>query len=116
MDRLAALIRSKRGNKGLRQIAAEIDGVSSSTLSRVENGKTPDMDTFLKLCDWLEISPNSLIISTLDTESPPEISELDTIVMQLRANKELDPTMAKALADMVRAAAENAAGKSNQVR
>lgn len=113
IERLAALVRARRGKKGLRQVAAEIEGVSPSTLSRVENGKTPDIDTFLKLCDWLEISPNELIKSTQETEPPPELSELSMIEMQLRASKELDPTMAKALADMVKAAAESAPDRND---
>ena len=113
IERLAALVRTKRGKKGLRQVAAEIEGVSPSTLSRVENGKTPDMDTFLKLCDWLEIAPNVLIKSTQEAESPPKLSELGMIEMQLRASKELDPTMAKALADMVKAAAESATDRND---
>jgi hypothetical protein len=44
IEKLSSLVRSKRGNKGLRDIAKEIGNVSSSTLSRVENGKIPDID------------------------------------------------------------------------
>ena len=27
-------------------------GVSAATMSRVENGKAPDLDTFIALCEW----------------------------------------------------------------
>lgn len=107
IERLAALLKAKRGKRGLREIAVEMGEVSPSTLSRVENGKMPDMDTFLRVCDWLEIAPSELIKSP-KVSAPPEVSSLDMIEVQLRASKELEPTMAKALADMVKAAAQNA--------
>lgn len=33
--------------------------VSYSTLSRVQNGHKPDVETFLKLCFWMKIFPNA---------------------------------------------------------
>jgi transcriptional regulator with XRE-family HTH domain len=48
----SAALRTRRGERGLREVAAEI-GVSASTLSRVENSETPDMETFLILCTWV---------------------------------------------------------------
>src|SRR5262245_22351598 len=94
IERLAVLLKAKRGKRGLREIADEMGEVSPSTLSRIENGKMPDMDTFLRVCDWLEIAPSELIksqkVSTL-----PEVSSLDMIEVQLRASKELEPAMAK---------------------
>ena len=48
--KLAALLRAKRGRRGLREIADEIGGVSASTLSRLEQGNTPDLETFARLC------------------------------------------------------------------
>ena len=40
----------------MREAAKEI-GVSPATLSRVENGKVPDLDTFGKVCAWLGDDP-----------------------------------------------------------
>ena len=48
------MIKSKRGNRGLRDTAKEI-GTSSPTLSRIENGNLPDIDTYLKICTWLDV-------------------------------------------------------------
>jgi len=45
---LAALVRSKRGLRGLRATAQEI-GISAATLSRVEQAKTPDLETLTAL-------------------------------------------------------------------
>jgi hypothetical protein len=43
MDQLATMVRARRANRGLRDVALEIGNVSPSTLSRIENGKMPDM-------------------------------------------------------------------------
>lgn len=101
MDRLARLIQTKRASKGLREVAAEIGNVSPSTLSRVENGRVPDMETFLSLCDWLCVAPSEFFSTEASAE---EKSSAASIEIQLRADKNLDPVTANALATIVRAA------------
>lgn len=59
-QKFSEMVKSKRGKKGLRQLASEI-GISASTLSRVEQGNLPDIDTYLKLCEWLEVSSDYFI-------------------------------------------------------
>ena len=59
---LQLMLKDKRGNKGLRAIAQEIGGVSFATLSRIEQGKIPDVDTFVKICKWLGVSTDTFII------------------------------------------------------
>jgi len=56
IEELGKLLARKRGNRGIRATAAEID-VSPATLSRVENGHLPDLATFAKICRWLEVDP-----------------------------------------------------------
>lgn len=46
-----AALRTRRGDLGLREVATET-GVSASTLSRIENGEIPDLQTFLVLSSW----------------------------------------------------------------
>ncbi len=99
---LAALIKTKRGNRGLREIAQEIGDVSPSTLSRIENGKVPDMDTFLRICDWLHVSSEEFIKET-DEQGETKISTMDRIEGYLRADRELDPEMAVGLARLMKA-------------
>ncbi|MGL5880887.1 MAG: helix-turn-helix domain-containing protein [Xenococcaceae cyanobacterium] len=101
-ERLANLVRGKRGSRGLRETAKEIGNVSPSTISRVENGKVPDMDTFLALCDWLEVPPAELIKNTENEENT--LNTPEAITIQLRADKNLDPAIANALASLVKAA------------
>ena len=49
---LAAALRDRRKQLGIgvRAAADQVEGVSSSTLSRVEKGNLPDLDTYLRLC------------------------------------------------------------------
>jgi transcriptional regulator with XRE-family HTH domain len=45
---------------GVREAAREV-GVSPATLSRVENGKLPDLETFGKICRWLGENPSQFL-------------------------------------------------------
>jgi transcriptional regulator with XRE-family HTH domain len=107
--RLAAMVIAKRGGRGLRATAAEIGGVSASTLSRIEHGKVPDLDTFLRLCKWLGVSPDEF------TDGPPITApedygqRMDIIAAHLRADRTLDRATARALERMVRLAYQAAA-------
>ena len=91
---LGTIVRKKRGNQGLRAAAVEI-GTSAPTLSRIEGGKMPDLQTFIKLCRWLEIDPATLlgIGATKLTQSQPS-----TTFAHLRAVREIDMRTVSALA------------------
>lgn len=97
-DLLAGMIKEKRGEKGLREISTEIGGVSPATLSRIEKGKIPDVDTFIKLCKWLETATDTFIINHTNTELK---SNQEHIVAHLRADKELPPSTVQALLKMI---------------
>lgn len=56
IERLARRIREHRAGKGIREAAKEI-GVSAATLSRIENGNVPDLETFGRVCQWLHEDP-----------------------------------------------------------
>ena len=99
-ERLASLVRKKRGSLGLREVSADIGNVSPSTLSRVESGKMPDMETFLALCNWLEVPLCELFRTTEDIQ----LDTAEFIAIQLQADKNLDPAIANALALLIKAA------------
>jgi transcriptional regulator with XRE-family HTH domain len=102
----------------LRQVATNIN-VSASTLSRIENGiGTPDSATLARLAAWLGIPLERLMRGSLmenvegetsesfsepviyfPTESTPNIVEA-----HLRADRNLKPDTAKALAELFRVA------------
>ena len=97
---LARLIRQKRGICGLREISVEIGNVSPSTLSRVESGKMPDMETFLALCNWLEVPPGELFRATEEIK----LNTSDAIAIQLQSDGNLDPAIANALVSLIKLA------------
>ena len=93
-EKLSTLVRSRRANLTLRDAATE-SGVSASTLSRVENGKNPDMESFLQLCNWLNIEPAKFF----GNEQVNQSVDLATII---ETDDSLQPEISKALAVIVR--------------
>jgi transcriptional regulator with XRE-family HTH domain len=81
---------SKRGTLGIRAAAREA-GVSPATLSRVENGHLPDLETFERLCRWLAEDPNRFLDS-------PATKVVGTV--QFRKQKTVLPATAEALGEL----------------
>lgn len=97
-DLLAGMVKEKRGKRGLREISAEIGGVSPATISRIEQGKVPDVDTFIKLCKWLETPTDTFIV---DHSAVELRSNKDHIVAHLRAERELEASTVSMLLQMI---------------
>ena len=95
-DSLSGMIKSKRGNKGLREVAKEIGDISVSTLSRIENGNLPDIDTYIRICKWLDVSVDFFTAETEKTASKKQV-----VVANLRADKTLPKKTAEALIQMI---------------
>lgn len=94
---LGAMANKKRGDRNLRETAKEI-GIGPATLMRIESGRSPDIDTFGKLCRWLGVSPAQYLgFDATVTNSPvnPPVSA------HLRADKNLQLPTANALAQMI---------------
>ncbi len=97
LQKLGTLVRQKRNGRRLRETAVEI-GTSAPTLSRIESGKMPDIQTFGKLCRWLELDPASV----LDVEPRRERSIGPNLASaHLRADRTIDPKTARALANAI---------------
>jgi len=79
---LAAYVRAKRGQRGLREVAAEIGTVSPSTLSRMERGAVSDIETFLRICDWLQMPTSAFIHSPTSTHNRSGSEESAHLVEQ----------------------------------
>lgn len=105
IDALSKMIKSKRGGRGLREVAKEIGGISVSTLSRVENGNVPDIDSYLTLCKWLEVS-----IDFFTTPQKGPESKKQMVVANLRADKTLPKDISEALIQMINLAYNNVKG------
>ena len=90
MQRLASVMRGKQGRRSLRMLAKEISGVSASTLSRIMNGKMLDVETFLRICDWLEVTPQTFI-QEADNGGRHLLTVPEQIGVLLREDGLLDP-------------------------
>lgn len=69
MDVLAQRILQHRAGRGIREAAKEV-GVSAATLSRIENRKVPDLETFGKICAWLGENPAEFLGLVPEAGSP----------------------------------------------
>lgn len=96
IKQLAVLVRNKRLNRGLREVAKEIENVSPSAISQIENGKITNLEDFLSVCDWLEVAPVELIIFPESIEC-----EKQRLRDSFLLNKSLESHVAKALASLV---------------
>jgi transcriptional regulator with XRE-family HTH domain len=111
---LGEYVRRRREEKKLSLRSVAVDtGVSASTLSRIENGiGTPDAATLGRLASWLGMPLERLMTGALltlpdsvepviyfPTESTPSIVEA-----HLRADPNLKPETARALAELFRVA------------
>ena len=68
LESLGETLRTRRGPRGIRTVAAEIK-ISTATLSRIENGHLPDLETFRRVCEWLGADPSSVL--GFQTAAPP---------------------------------------------
>jgi transcriptional regulator with XRE-family HTH domain len=95
---LAGMLKNKRASKGLRIAAKEIGGVSAATLSRLEQGKIPDVDTFIRICKWLDVPSDTFIIGGPKRKI---VSTKEQVVAHLRADKELGKDTVNMLIKMI---------------
>lgn len=94
-----------------KQVAAQ-SGVSASTLTRMAQGRRPDVDSLAALLTWSGLSANDFIRDEADVdggqteegverERGPE--PLAMISTYLRGDKHLTPESAKALDELIKA-------------
>lgn len=112
--RISALIKAKRRETdlGVRAAAKEC-GISAATLSRLERGISPnigDTGTLTKLATWIGVSMNELFSADAPSKksSGPETTTPEVVEVHLRADKNLPPQTAEALAKMFKVLYEQA--------
>jgi transcriptional regulator with XRE-family HTH domain len=94
---LAELVREKRGISGVRAAAAEVE-ISPATFSRIENGHMPDLETFAKICKWLEVDPTAYLGLDTTKRTP------STATVHFRKGNTTDERTAQALGSAIIAA------------
>jgi transcriptional regulator with XRE-family HTH domain len=97
LEMLGRLAAEKRGVLGVRAAAKEI-GISAATLSRVERGFLPDLETFRKICQWLGLDASEVLGLSAPKRSTPQVT------VHFKKAQALTPATAQALGQMVLAA------------
>ena len=93
-ERLGRLVADKRGKVGIRATARQI-GLSPATLSRVENGRLPDLENFTRICRWLEVDPADLL--GFDPQAP----SLPVAAVHFRSRAALSSDTSAALQELI---------------
>jgi|SRR5271157_1509758 len=98
LARLGKMITERRSGKGIREVAAEI-GISPATLSRVESGRVPDLETFSRICTWLKLDPNKIL--GVSVEPMTEVEPTHAAAVHLKADAALPEGAADDLAVLI---------------
>jgi len=111
IEQLGKLLVRKRGSRGIRATAAEIE-VSPATLSRVENGHLPDLATFAKICRWLDVDPARFLgVKASGGEAPQKRT-----VAHFRKKSTVSPETAASLGALILAAQRARQARAELVR
>jgi len=96
-----ALDQQRRTKKlSWRQVAAKA-GVSASTLSRMNQGKRPDVDSFAALVNWLGAPAETFLRGPAGAAMARSGETLAVLSTHLRADKNLSPKTVDALQDLL---------------
>lgn len=116
-NRISLLIKSKKRKtgRGVRESAKDAN-ISAATFSRLERGLAatlPDVGTLEKLAKWLGTSLDDLLDEKQHRTKAlaTEVSTPDLVEIHLRADKNLSPDTAKALAEMFKTLYQHASHK-----
>lgn len=103
---LYAALDEKRRSRRLswRQVAGEA-GISPSTLTRMAQGRRPDVDSFGALTGWLG-QPADVFLGRGGSQDESDQEPLAVISSLLRARKDLSDQSVDAIEDIIRAAYE----------
>ena len=103
LETIGVGLKERRGERGLREVATEI-GISAATLSRIEAGKQPDLETFSKLCKWLELDAGEV----LGCGTGANLTEAELLdkapkkaMVHFRAKKEMTPETVNHLSKLI---------------
>ena len=89
---LGKLLARRRGNMGVRAAAKEI-GISPSTLSRIEKGHVPDVNTLKKICNWIG-------------EETSKFTGVGNLQIAFKNKKAVPLSTARSLANLIEAASK----------
>ena len=99
---LRAALDAERSSRGLswKDVAAEA-GISASTLTRLSQGKRPDVDSLAALTHWMDMSADSFMPTRI--RGYGGASAMTRISSILRDDPDLDADGASALEEIIKA-------------
>jgi hypothetical protein len=95
-----AALDAQRGKRTWRQVSQEA-GVSASTLTRIAQGKRPDVDGLSALLTWSGLEMEEFIVPVAGRGEASTVARIST---SLRADQKLSPEAAAAIERIVRVA------------
>jgi transcriptional regulator with XRE-family HTH domain len=93
--------------KNWKQVAHEA-GISASTLTRMAQGKRPDVDSLAALAAWSGLNIDTFVRGRGPASEPEPLAMISTY---LRSDKHLSPEAAKALDSVIKATYERLRGE-----
>lgn len=106
-SRFHAALDAERQSRHLtwKQVAEET-GVSASTLTRMAQGRRPDVDGLVSLTAWAGLRAEEFVVGAEPAEPRPEPSTLAIISTHLRADRNLSAQDAEMLEELIQVAYE----------
>ena len=99
----AALDAERRSRQQTWKLVAEEARVSASTLTRMAQGRRPDVDSMAALIAWSGLSADMFV---MDVQATPGPSPLSVISTSLKSDPHLTPEAAEALDELMKATYE----------
>ena len=96
----SALDAERRSRRQTWKLVAEESRVSASTLTRMAQGRRPDVDSMAALIAWSGLSADTFV---RDVKASPGPSSLSAISISLRRDPHLTPEAAEALDELMKA-------------
>ncbi len=96
MENLGKRLSQHRGSMGIRAAAREI-GISPTTLSRIEHGHVPDLNTLQKISEWMGADPAEFVGGN-DQTSP---NDRDALQIAFKKKSTVSPATSKSLANLI---------------
>ena len=94
LETLIERVNVKRAGAGIRDTAAKI-GISPATLSRVLRGNLPDLETFKKICAWVDVDPGEVLGFRSANSAPAQVR------VHFKKENTIKESTAKALAELI---------------
>lgn len=102
IEQLGPMLKERRGNRSIREVARQIE-ISAATLSRIESGKQPDIETFSKICKWLGLDAGEVLGCSVADKAPPSAPTTlpPTFSAHFRAEKTMSAKTAQHLGQLI---------------